>query len=121
MGMPAAKQGDKVIVPDMHIILVPAPQGPPVPTRPLAHLFTGGNLSPTVKIMDLPAATVGSPTQNTPPHRPPGGSFRKPPTDRATIHIGRRTMMTNGKPAMRNGDTALTCNDPADLLRVWYG
>jgi len=87
MGMPAAKQGDKIIVPDMHIILVPAPPGPPVPTPPLSHLFAGGNLSPTVKIMGLPAATVGSPTQNTPPHSPhQGGSFRKPPTNRATIH-----------------------------------
>jgi uncharacterized Zn-binding protein involved in type VI secretion len=117
MGMPAAKQGDKIIVPDMHIILVPAHPGPPVPTLPSSHLFTGGNLSPTVKIMGLPAATVGSTSQNTPPHSPhQGGSFRKPPTNRTTIHIGRRTMMTKGKQATRNGDTALTCNDPADFL-----
>ena len=37
MGQPAAKQGDRVIATDTHIILIPTPGGPvPVPTGPLS-------------------------------------------------------------------------------------
>jgi uncharacterized Zn-binding protein involved in type VI secretion len=116
MGQPAAKQGDKIVATDTHIILIPSPSGS-VPT-PLPHPFSGiinGNLSANVKIMGLPAATVGSTAQNTPPHIPQGGSFQKPPSNMANIQIGSATVMINGKPAARNGDTAMTCNDPADL------
>jgi uncharacterized Zn-binding protein involved in type VI secretion len=116
MGQPAAKQGDKVVATDTHIILIPSPTGP-VPT-PLPHPFSGiinGSLSPNVKIMGVPAATVGSTAQNMPPHIPQGGPFQKPPSNRATIQIGSPTVMINGKPAARNGDTAITCNDPVDL------
>nr|QNO53401.1 hypothetical protein JNHLJEBA_00011 [Methanosarcinales archaeon ANME-1 ERB6] len=116
MGQPGAKQGDKVVATDTHIILVPSPSGP-VPT-PLPHPFSGiinGNLSPNVKIMGLPAATVGSTAQNLPPHIPQGGPFQKPPSNRATIQIGSPTVKINSKPAARNGDTAITCNDPVDL------
>lgn len=116
MGQPGAKQGDKVVATDTHIILIPSPTGP-VPT-PLPHPFSGiinGSLSPNVKIMGLPAATVGSTAQNMPPHIPQGGSFQKPPSNRATIQIGSPTVKINGKPAVRNGDTAITCNDPVDL------
>ncbi len=119
MGQPAAKQGDQIIATDTHIVLVPAPPAPPVPT-PLPHPFVGivnGNLSSDVKIMNLPAATVGSTADNTPPHipTPPGTSFQAPPANKGTIQIGSPTVNINGKPAARNGDTALTCNDPADL------
>ena len=116
MGQPGAKQGDKVVATDTHIILIPSPTGP-VPT-PLPHPFSGiinGSLSPNVKIMGLPAATVGSTAQNMPPHIPQGGPFQKPPSNRATIQIGSPTVKINGKPAARNGDTAITCNDPVDL------
>jgi uncharacterized Zn-binding protein involved in type VI secretion len=116
MGQPAAKQNDQIIATDIHIIMVPSPAGP-VPT-PLPHPFTGiinGNLSSNVKIMGLPAATVGSIAQNTPPHIPQGGPFQKPPLNRATIQMGSLTVRTNGKAAARNGDIAITCNDPADL------
>lgn len=116
MGQPGAKQGDKVVATDTHIILIPSPTGP-VPT-PLPHPFSGiinGSLSPNVKIMGLPAATVGSTAQNMPPHIPQGGSFQKPPSNRATIQIGSPTVKITGKPAARNGDTAITCNDPVDL------
>ena len=40
MGMPAAKRGDQVVATDTHIVMVPAPSGPPVPT-PLPHPFVG--------------------------------------------------------------------------------
>lgn len=119
MGVPAAKQGDQVTAMDTHIVLVPAPPGPPVPT-PLPHPFTGiidNVLSPNVKIMGLPAATVTSMATDTPPHlpTPPGTAFVKPPSNQATIILGSTTVFINGKQVARNGDKALTCNDPVDL------
>ncbi|HEY7479112.1 MAG TPA: PAAR domain-containing protein [Gemmatimonadales bacterium] len=116
MGQPAAKQGDKVVAVDTHIILVPSPGGP-VPT-PIPHPFNGmitASLSSNVMIMGMPAATLGSMADNLPPHIPMGGSFSKPPTNKAQIITGSPTVMINGKPVARNGDTALTCNDPVDL------
>jgi uncharacterized Zn-binding protein involved in type VI secretion len=119
MGQPAAKQGDQVTATDIHIVLVPAPPGPPVPT-PLPHPFLGiidNALSSNVNIMGLPAATVTSIADNIPPHlpTPPGTAFVKPPTNKATIIVGSPTVFINNKPAARNGDVALTCNDPVDL------
>ncbi len=119
MGQPAAKQGDKVIATDIHIVLVPAPPGPPVPT-PLPHPFNGiidNSLSPNVNIMSMPAATVTSIADDTPPHlpTPPGTAFVKPPSNKGIIITGSPTVFINNKPAARNGDTALTCNDPVDL------
>ena len=116
MGQPAAKQGDQITAVDIHIIMIPTPGGP-VPT-PLPHPFNGiisANLSSNVKVMGMPAATQGSTADNTPPHIPQGGPFQKPPTNKGQIMMGSATVMINGKPAARNGDQALTCNDPADL------
>ena len=115
MGQPGAKQGDHVIAVDTHIVMIPSPGGP-VPT-PLPSPFAGvimGGLSSNVKIMGMPAATLGSTADNLPPHIPAGGPFQKPPTNKGTIMIGSPTVMINGKPAARNGDTAMTCNDPVD-------
>lgn len=116
MGQSAAKQGDQITAIDTHIIMIPSPGGP-VPT-PLPHSFNGlinGNLSSNVKIMGMPAATQGSTADNMPPHIPQGGTFQKPPSNKGQIITGSATVMINGKPAARNGDTALTCNDPVDL------
>jgi uncharacterized Zn-binding protein involved in type VI secretion len=118
MGQPAAKQGDQITATDIHLVMVPSPGGP-VPT-PLPHPFVGiinGNLSGNVNIMEMPAATADSTADNTPPHipAPPGTSFQKPPANKATITLGSPTVKINGKMAARNGDTATTCNDPADL------
>lgn len=116
MGQPAAKQGDKIMASDTHIIMVPSPGGP-VPT-PTPHPFNGmidGNLSQNVKIMGRPAATVGSTATNLPPHIPQGGPFQKPPTNRGQIIAGSPTVLISGKGAARNGDKAMTCNDPVDL------
>lgn len=118
MGQPAAKQGDQIVATDTHIVMVPSPSGA-TPT-PLPHPFTGiinGDLSSDVNIMGMPAATVDSTADNTPPHipTPPGTSFQAPPSNKATIKIGSPTVKINGKMAARNGDTAETCNDPADL------
>jgi uncharacterized Zn-binding protein involved in type VI secretion len=116
MGQPAAKQGDQVSAIDIHIVMVPAPPGPPVPT-PLPHPFMGildSSLSPNVKIMGMPAATVGSMATNQPPHlpTPPGTVFQIPPLNKGTIIMGSMTVKINGKPAAKNGDQAQTCADP---------
>ena len=118
MGQPAAKQGDQIVAVDIHIVLVPSASGT-VPT-PLPHPFSGiinGGLSTNVNIMSLPAATAGSTAANTPSHipTPPGVSFQKPASNQATIQVGSATVRINGKMAARSGDTAITCNDPADL------
>jgi uncharacterized Zn-binding protein involved in type VI secretion len=39
--------------------------------------------------------------------------FQVPPTNQGTISKGSATVLINGKPAARTGDTVLTCNDPA--------
>lgn len=119
MGQPAAKQGDQITGTDIHIVMVLAPPAPPVPT-PLPHPFVGiinAGLSSDVNIMGMPAATVDSTADNTPPHipTPPGTAFQKPPANKATIKLGSPTVKINGKMAARNGDIAMTCNDPADL------
>jgi uncharacterized Zn-binding protein involved in type VI secretion len=119
MGQPAAKQGDQIVATDTHIVLVPAPPGPPVPT-PLPHPFAGiinGALSGDVKIMGRPAATAGSTADNAPPHlpTPPGTAFQSPPQNKATIRTGSATVRINGKMVARSGDTATTCNDPAEV------
>jgi len=90
MGQPAAKQGDKIVATDTHIIMIPAPPGPPVPT-PLPHPFMGilsQGLSTNVNIQGMPAATVNSIAMNTPPHIPQGGPFQKPPTNQGKIIMG---------------------------------
>jgi len=117
MGQPAAKQGDQVVATDFHIVAVPATP----PTATLPHPFTGvisGGLSTDVKIMGRPAAVTGSTADNTPPHvpTPPGTAFQRPPSNKGTIQQGSPTVTINGKPAARNGDKALTCNDPTDLV-----
>jgi uncharacterized Zn-binding protein involved in type VI secretion len=116
MGQPAAKQGDQIMGVDTHIVMIPSPGGP-VPT-PLPHPFSGmidGSLSSDVKIMGMPAATINSTATNTPPHIPQGGPFQMPPSNRGTIIMGSTTVLINGQGAARNGDTANTCNDPADM------
>jgi uncharacterized Zn-binding protein involved in type VI secretion len=116
MGQPAAKQGDQITAMDTHIVMIPSPGGP-VPT-PLPNPFTGiidDKLSSNVNIMGVPAATVGSVADNAPSHIPQGGPFQVQPTDQGEIITGSATVMINGKPAARAGDTAMTCNDPSPL------
>ena len=110
---PAAKQGDRVTAMDIHLIQPPG-TSPPVP---VPHPFNGiidGSLSSDVKIQGMPAATVNSTATNTPPHIPQGGTFVKPPANRATIIKGSATVFINNKPAARSGDSGVSCNDPVD-------
>lgn len=115
MGLPAAKQGDQITAMDIHIVLVPSINGT-IPT-PLPHSFSGmldGNLSTNVKIMGMPAATLGSTANNQPPHfpTPPGVSFSVPPTNQAVIMMGSSTVLINGRPAARASDMVQTCAEP---------
>jgi uncharacterized Zn-binding protein involved in type VI secretion len=113
--MAAAKQGDKVVAVDTHIVMVPSPGGP-VPT-PMPMPFNGplsGALSSNVLIENKPAATKTSTATNAPEHVPMGGSFQRPPSNKATIQTGSSNVLINNKQAARTGDPALTCNDPVD-------
>jgi len=117
MGQPAAKANDQVTATDTHIVIVPA--GPAQVPTPLPHPFVGiiqGGVVSTVKISGQPAAVVGATANNTPPHipTPPGVSFQAPPSNQGTIKMGSSTVKIGGQQAARNGDTAMTCNDPAD-------
>jgi uncharacterized Zn-binding protein involved in type VI secretion len=115
MGQPGAKRGDKVVATDTHIVMVPSPGGP-MPT-PMPMPFNGtmaDALSSDVEIENQPAAVQGSKAKNLPPHIPAGGPFQKPPSNEATVQMGSPTVLINDKPAARNGDIAMTCNDPVD-------
>ncbi|WP_200845057.1 PAAR domain-containing protein [Roseomonas sp. 18066] len=105
-----------VMATDIHIVMLPTPGGP-VPT-PLPSPFMGkldGGLSGDVKIGGKAAAVQGSTATNSPSHIPAGGPFQSPPKNSGKVMLGSMTVRINGKPAARNGDMAITCNDPADL------
>jgi uncharacterized Zn-binding protein involved in type VI secretion len=114
MGPPAARQGDRVVALDLHLIQPPGPTSPVVVPHPFSGVIDGG-VSSNVKIGGAAAATVNSTATNTPPHIPMGGTFVNPPSNKATIVKGSATVTINGKAAARAGDTARTCNDPVDL------
>jgi uncharacterized Zn-binding protein involved in type VI secretion len=114
MGMPAAKQNDRIVAIDTHLVQPPG-LVPPVPTPcPFSGPITGG-VSANVLIQGLPAATIGSSAINTPPHLPVGGTFVNPPTNQGEVISGSATVLINGKPAARQGDRAQTCNDPVPM------
>jgi uncharacterized Zn-binding protein involved in type VI secretion len=114
MGQPAAKQGDRITATDSHIVVPPS--GTPAPALfPFNGIITRG-LSSDTFIEGLPAATVGSTAMNVPPHLLlPPATFQKPPSNQGKIIIGSMSVLINGKQAARNGDTAMTCNDPSDM------
>lgn len=114
MGNPAAKFGDSIVCSsDIHIVLVPAPPGAPIPT-PQPFPFNGKitlNCCPTVRINGRPAAVVGSMASNLPPHIPTTGPFQVPPTNLGRIVLGSFTVRINGKMAARGQDFCETCHD----------
>jgi uncharacterized Zn-binding protein involved in type VI secretion len=107
---PAAKQGDKIVAMDIHIVIIAGVPSPVV--LPFNGIINGG-LSTNVTVQGMAAATVNSTATNTPPHIPPS-PFQKPPSNQGQIIKGSATVTINGKAAARAGDTALTCNDPVD-------
>jgi len=116
MGQPAARQDDPVAGVDIHIVMIPSPGGE-VPT-PLPHPFAGkitGGCSTNVKIEGSPAALAGSAVKHDSQHIPMGPRFQNNPTNDGKILLGSFTVMINNKPAARQGDPVITCNDPAPL------
>jgi uncharacterized Zn-binding protein involved in type VI secretion len=114
VGLPAARNGDRIVAIDIHLIQPPGPTSPvPVP-HPFSGIIDGG-VSADVTIGGAAAATVNSTATNSPPHIPIGGTFVVPPTNRATIASGSLTVTINSQPAARAGDRARTCNDPVEL------
>lgn len=112
MGQPAASAASQVMAIDTHVVMIPSPGGP-IPT-PLPSPFMGplnSGLVPTVKIAGQPAAVVGSGADNLPPHIPAGGPFQTPPSNKATISQGSASVLFGGKPAARNLDPVVTCDD----------
>ena len=96
----------------------------------LIFSVVNGVLLAGLTIMGQPAARAGCTATNDSPHdpmkpgtggptgapvpAPPGARFPRLPRDSATVRSGSTTVTINGKAAVRHGDTALTCNDPAD-------
>jgi uncharacterized Zn-binding protein involved in type VI secretion len=95
--------------------MIPSPAGAvPTPTpMPFAGQLDGA-LGGDVVIENQAAAVKGSTASNAPAHVPAAGPFQKPPSNQGTVDTGSATVLVNGKPAARSGDTALTCNDPGD-------
>jgi uncharacterized Zn-binding protein involved in type VI secretion len=113
-GKPAAKQGDRVVGIDTHILMIPSPGGP-VPT-PTPMPFSGqldGSLASDVKIENMPAAIKGSTASGT-PHVSAGGPFQKAPSNKGTVQTGSATVFIDNTPAAQMGSEVMTCNDPVD-------
>jgi uncharacterized Zn-binding protein involved in type VI secretion len=113
-GRPAAKEGDRVVAVDIHLIVPPSGGSP----QPVPHPFEGKlseELSGDVMIDGKPVAVVGSKAKNDPGHVPQGGSFQTPPKNEGTVLTGARTVFANDKPVARHEDSAETCSDPEDL------
>jgi uncharacterized Zn-binding protein involved in type VI secretion len=106
---PAAKEGDKVVGVDMHLV-----DGSPAPFP-----FEGkldGELSEDVLFDDKPAATIDSTVKNQRPHvPPPTKKFDKPPHNKGVVIEGNARVLVNDKPVARSGHLVKTCNDPQDL------
>lgn len=117
MGRPAAKKGDQIIGLDIHIVMVIVPLAPPVPV-PQPTPFQGKiktGVSSNVFVNKKNAAIMGSGAKNQPPHIPIGGPFQRPPANKSTVLIGSFSVFINGRPAARDKDLCLDCNDPVDL------
>jgi uncharacterized Zn-binding protein involved in type VI secretion len=109
MPKPAAKQDDKIVAIDIHLV-----SGSPMPL-PFAGTLDG-SFAATVIVQHKLAAVVGSSATNSPAHLPPPGqTFDKPPSNQGVVIAGSATVLFNDRAAARDGDPAMTCNDPADL------
>ena len=111
-----AKRGDRIVGEDIHVVLVNTPSGAvPTPTPMPFDGSLAGGLSSRVHAESEPVALVGSEASNAAPHVPISGTFQKPPTNRGSVVQGSTRVLVEGKPIARDGDVAITCNDPADL------
>lgn len=109
---PVAKKDDHVVAVDTHVVVV---NGVPAPTPFPFDGKLDAELSPDVLAEHKAVAVVGSQASNQVQHVAVGGSFQRPPTNKATVVVGSPTVLVNHRPLARNADTARTCNDPEDL------
>lgn len=115
MGRPVAREGDRIVGMDVHIVQMPSPAGP-VPT-PLPSPFAGPlsrNLAGSVYAGDRKVAVLGSEADNTPAHIPSGGPFQRSPSNVGKVSSASSTVFAGGKGVARMGDSATCCNDPSD-------
>jgi hypothetical protein len=106
MPEPAAKEDDKVVATDTHLV-----SGAPVDVPFAGEL--DGNLSPNVFMEHKHAAMIDSTAKNVPPHAPPAGkNFDRTPANIAVVSTSSTSVFINKRLAARNGDKARTCNDP---------
>lgn len=130
----AAKFGDPVLGVDIHMVLVPAPPAPPIPT-PLPHAFVGVVFDPLgaalgaavgavfggggpVFINGLPVGNTGTDVKGM-PHvpTPPGIAFAPNdiPGNDGTIVTGSKTVSMAGASCGRLTSMVSTCNFPINL------
>lgn len=114
MSKPVAKQGDRVVGVDTHLV-IPEGGGPPVATALPFEGTLDADLSPNVLAEHRPVALVGSIAHQLPGHVVAPKSFVKPPSNQARVVVGASTVLANHRALARSGDTAETCNDPIDL------
>lgn len=114
MTRPVAKQGDRVVGVDTHMV-IPECGGM---AKPESLPFDGTldeDLSSTVLVEGHAIALAGSRAHQAPGHVVEPKSFERPPSNQATVVSGSSTVLANGRPVARGADPALTCNDPGDL------
>jgi len=113
-GKQIAKQDDKVIGVDTHILMEPSPSGA-VPT-PFSHPFVGAlkeDLAASVKIWNNKVATKNSVAKHLAGHVPTGpGPFQKTPDNKGKVTGGtEKSVKANGKEVAVIGSSVTTCND----------
>lgn len=109
-----AKKGDRITATDTHLVIPPG-GGPPVPTPLPYDGELKRELSPDVYAEHQAVAVVGSISVMSPGHQVAPSTFARPPSHEGRVFVGAPTVYASGKPLARDGDVALTCNDPADL------
>ena len=114
MPMAIAKKGDRITATDTHLVISPS-GGPPVPVPLPYDGVLEKELSCDVYAEHQPVAILGSVAVMKPGHQVAPNSFSKPPSNEGRVFAGASTVFANGKPIARNGDVAITCNDPTDL------
>jgi uncharacterized Zn-binding protein involved in type VI secretion len=110
---PVAKQGDSIVAVDVHLVIAEGGGKP----EPVSLPFNGvlvERLSADVLSENCAVATVGSLARQSPGHVVSPKTFAKPPSNQGVVLVGSATVLVNNQAIARHGDTAETCNDPAD-------
>jgi uncharacterized Zn-binding protein involved in type VI secretion len=110
---PVAKQGDCIVAVDVHLVIAEGGGKP----EPMSLPFNGvlvERLSADVLSENCAVATVGSVAKQSPGHVVSPKTFANPPSNQGLVVVGSATVLVNNQAIARHGDTAETCNDPAD-------